>query len=88
LPHVVTPLVTANSNYDCYVLESVAYSFGHAGGLVTFTFAAGEWPDTRTDQVALGLMTTQGNTVIFRMTSGSSSDFMEMEIVGRYLNYG
>lgn len=50
-------------------------------GLMTFTFPEKEWPDTKRDVIALGLMTSQRDAVLFRIVSGSSNDFIEMELV-------
>lgn len=63
------------------VAESVAYSFGHSGGLITYTFPDGEWPDSKTDRLALGFITTQRTAVLVRIVSGSSNDYIEMELV-------
>lgn len=63
------------------ISEGVAYTFGHSGGLITYSFPDGEWPDTRSDRLALGFVTTQRNAVLVRVVSGSSNDFIEMELV-------
>jgi len=64
--------------------DSVAFRFGRGrDGLMTFTFPEKEWPDTKRDQIALGIRTTQRDAVLFRMISGSSNDFIEMELVSK-----
>lgn len=68
-------------DYRVYLSEGVAYTFGHSGGLITYSFPDGEWPDTRSDRLALGFVTTQRNAVLVRVVSGSSNDFIEMELV-------
>lgn len=59
----------------------MAYTFGHAGGLITYSFPDYELPDARRDQLAVGLVTSQRSAVLLRVVSGSSSDFVEMELV-------
>ena len=61
--------------------EGVAYTFGHAGGLIIYSFPDYELPDARRDELAVGLVTSQRSAVILRVVSGSSSDFIEMELV-------
>jgi hypothetical protein len=61
--------------------ESIAYTFGHHGGLIVYSFPDHELPDARHDQLAFGLMTTQRTAVLVRVVSGSSSDFIELELV-------
>jgi len=61
--------------------EAVAYTFGHAGGVIVYSFPDYELPDARRDELALGVVTSQRSAVILRVVSGSSSDFIEMELV-------
>ena len=65
----------------CPCVEGVAYTFGHAGGLIIYSFPDYELPDARRDELAVGLVTSQRSAVILRVVSGSSSDFIEMELV-------
>jgi neurexin len=39
------------------------------------------WPDTKRDQLALGFSTTQSDAVLVRIASGSSTDYIELELV-------
>lgn len=39
------------------------------------------WPDTKRDQLALGFRTTQSDAVLVRIASGSSTDYIELELV-------
>lgn len=56
------------------------------GGLVTVNFPDGHRIDTKSDTLTLGIMTEQENSVILRVDSGSTSDYMELQIVeGRIL---
>ena len=61
--------------------EGVAYTFGHAGGLIVYSFPDYELPDARRDELAVGVVTSQRSAVLLRVVSGSSSDFIEMELV-------
>jgi len=65
----------------CVSVEGVAYTFGHAGGVIVYSFPDFELPDARRDNLALGLVTTQRSAVVLRVVSGSSSDFIQMELV-------
>ena len=64
---------------DC--VEGVAYTFGHDGGLIVYSFPDYELPDARRDELAVGLVTSQRSAVILRVVSGSSSDFIQLELV-------
>ena len=61
--------------------DSIAYTFGWMGGVITFALPEQDWPDTKRDQVSLGFITNQSDTVLLRISSGSSSDNIEMELV-------
>ncbi|KAG8193397.1 hypothetical protein JTE90_012197 [Oedothorax gibbosus] len=61
--------------------ESISYEFGPGTGLVTFTFPPNKQPDTKADLVALGFITMADNGVLARIDSGTSNDYMELEIV-------
>ncbi|KAG1696117.1 Neurexin-3 [Nymphon striatum] len=61
--------------------ESIAYQFGRAGGLITYTYPSNNRPDSKTDLLALGIMTYSENSIIARIDSSSSNDYLEMEIV-------
>ncbi|GIY63430.1 hypothetical protein CDAR_531741 [Caerostris darwini] len=61
--------------------ESISYEFGPGTGLVTLSFPSDKMPDTKTDLVALGFITMVDNGVMIRIDSGTSNDYMELEIV-------
>ncbi|XP_054706570.1 neurexin-1-like [Uloborus diversus] len=61
--------------------ESISYEFGPGTGLITFTFPPDKMPDTKSDLVALGFITMADNGVLVRIDSGTSNDYMELEIV-------
>ncbi len=49
--------------------------------MITFTFPSDNRPDTKNDLLALGFLTTIENAVLVRIDSGSSNDYMELELV-------
>lgn len=59
---------------------SVAYTFGANGGLMTYLYPRDHRPNARKDQLAVGIMTSQRDAILFRV-SGTSEDFIEMELV-------
>ncbi|XP_074654685.1 neurexin-3-like [Tubulanus polymorphus] len=61
--------------------ESIAYKFGNRGGLIMLNFPQSQRPDTKRDQLALGFITEDKDAVLTRIDSGSSEDFIQMEIV-------
>ncbi|XP_067134301.1 neurexin 1-like isoform X3 [Centruroides vittatus] len=61
--------------------ESIAYRFDPGGGLITFTYPKDKRPDTKSDLLALGIITMTVNAVLMRIDSGSSNDYMELEVV-------
>ncbi|GFQ68801.1 neurexin-1a [Trichonephila clavata] len=61
--------------------ESISYKFGARGGLITFTYPSDKRPDTKSDLLALGFISSTDNAVLVRIDSGSSNDYMELEIV-------
>lgn len=73
-------LQSLNTNRSS-LTESTAYQFGANGGLITFTFPADKRPDTKNDLLALGFLTSDENAVLVRIESGTSNDYMELEIV-------
>jgi len=62
-------------------VEGVAYTFGHGGGLIVYSFPDYELPDARRDQLAVGVVTSQRSAVLLGVVSGSSSDFIQIELV-------
>ena len=65
----------------CVCIEAVAYTFGHAGGVIVYSFPDFELPDARRDQMAVGVVTSQRSAVLLRVVSGTSSDFIQIELV-------
>lgn len=63
------------------ISESISYEFGPGTGMITFTFPPDKMPDTKSDLVALGFITMADNGVLVRIDSGTSNDYMELEIV-------
>ena len=73
--------------------ESVGYRFGGdggdsssgggggGGGLLSFSHAESSWTDTRRDQIAFGFRTQQSNCVMVRVESGTSTDYIDVELV-------
>lgn len=66
---------------ELYFIESIAYEFGPGRGLITYTFPTNAAPDTETDRLALGFVTTKSDAVILRIESSNTQDYMQMEIV-------
>ncbi|GBM05457.1 hypothetical protein AVEN_228031-1, partial [Araneus ventricosus] len=60
---------------------SISYKFGSKGGLITFAYPQEKRPDTKSDLLALGFISSTDNAVLVRIDSGSSNDYMELEIV-------
>ncbi|GLV43351.1 Neurexin 1 [Carabus blaptoides fortunei] len=61
--------------------ESVAYEFGPNRGIITYTFPEDRRPEMTEDSVALGFITTKSDAVLLRVVSGTSNDYIELEIV-------
>ena len=52
-----------------------------AGGVVTVNFPDGHQIDTKSDTLTFGIITSQANSVILRVDSGTTSDYMELQVV-------
>ena len=64
------------------ITESVGYRFGYGGdSLLTFSHPEPSWTDTRRDQIAFGFRTRQLNAVMVRVASGTSTDYIDVELV-------
>ncbi|XP_065225027.1 neurexin 1 isoform X2 [Planococcus citri] len=61
--------------------ESISYEFGPGKGLITYTFPEDRRPEMKTDVLALGFITDKDDAVLFRVDSGTSQDYLELEIV-------
>lgn len=61
--------------------ESVAYEFGPNRGIVTYTHPEDRRPELQEDSISLGFLTTKADAVLLRIVSGTSNDYIELEIV-------
>ncbi|CAH1365278.1 unnamed protein product [Tenebrio molitor] len=61
--------------------ESVSYEFGPNRGIITYTFPEDNRPEMQEDVIAIGFITTKADAVLLRIVSGTSNDYIEMEIV-------
>ncbi|XP_076366546.1 neurexin 1-like [Tachypleus tridentatus] len=61
--------------------ESIAYEFGSGSGIITFNHPPDRRPDTKTDLLALGFVTVSDNSILVRVYSGSSDDYLQLEIL-------
>ncbi|XP_046401405.1 neurexin-1 isoform X2 [Ischnura elegans] len=63
--------------------ESIAYEFGAHGrsGLITYTYPSEHRPETKVDMLAVGFSTTSEDSVLVRVDSAVSHDYLELEIV-------
>lgn len=67
----------------CSFAESVSYEFGPNRGIITYTFPEDNRPEMQEDVIAIGFITTKADAVLLRIVSGTSNDYIEMEIVMR-----
>lgn len=68
-----------------YYTESVSYEFGPNRGIIIYTFPEDNRPEMQEDVVSLGFITTKSDAVLLRLVSGTSNDYIEMEIVSSLL---
>ncbi|KAL3289257.1 hypothetical protein HHI36_003689 [Cryptolaemus montrouzieri] len=61
--------------------ESVSYDFGPNRGIITYTFPEDNRPEMQEDSIAVGFSTTKSDAVLLRVVSGTSNDYIEIEIV-------
>lgn len=52
-----------------------------AGGIVTVNFPDGHQIDTKSDTLSFGMMTGQEDSALLRVDSGTTGDYMELQIV-------
>lgn len=64
-----------------YITDSVTYSFGIHGGMITFERPKGKYYDTTQDQFALGFTTSRRNGFLLRVESENGKDFIELSLV-------
>jgi len=65
----------------CREADSIAYTFGQLGGLITFLFSAAERPDTNVDLLTIGFRTIQSDAFMAVVHSATSKDFVEVQLV-------
>lgn len=63
--------------------ESVAYEFGPNRGIITYTYPEDRRPEVQDDFIALGFITAKSDAVLLRIISGTSNDYIELEIVSK-----
>lgn len=63
------------------LIESIAYEFGPNRGIITYTFPEDRRPEMQEDIISLGFITTKSDAVLLRIISGTSNDYIELEIV-------
>lgn len=63
------------------LIESTAYEFGPNRGIITYTFPEDRRPEMQEDIISLGFITTKSDAVLLRIISGTSNDYIELEIV-------
>ncbi|XP_050438780.1 neurexin-1a isoform X2 [Adelges cooleyi] len=60
---------------------SLSYEFGPDGGMMSYSFPVGQQPDMQNDKLAFGIITSKLNGVMFRVDSGTSSDYLQVEMI-------
>jgi len=80
---IIKTLSSKNQNSFFYFsIESVAYEWGPSKpGLIRYTYDPKKRPDTQVDAMSLGFITPLENAVLLRVDSGTTNDYLEMEIV-------
>jgi len=61
--------------------DSIAYTFGRTGGLITYTVRASDRADTRTDNLTVGFSTNRPDSIIVYIGSATSNDFLQLQLV-------
>lgn len=67
--------------FSSFFTESTAYQFGPSPGLISFTFDEANRPDTRNDLLALGFLTSAKNGALVRVDSGTTADYLQLELL-------
>ena len=66
-------------------LESVAYEWGSKGrGLIRYFYNEQKHPSTKVDIISLGFITPLENAVLLRVDSGTTQDYLEVDIVSNH----
>ena len=61
--------------------DSVAYEFGPGHGVMTYNFAEDGRPDSKSDILTFSFMTLNENSLLVRVTSASTNDYLELALV-------
>jgi hypothetical protein len=61
--------------------ESVAYEWGPKPGLIRYYYDIKKRPDTQVDALSVGFITPLQNSVLLRIDSATTNDYLELEIV-------
>ncbi|CAG0881458.1 unnamed protein product [Darwinula stevensoni] len=72
--------LTSFTGHTC-TNESNSYRFGSSGGLITLTYPEEQRWDSRTDILALGLITSKSQALLAYIDSFTSSDRLHLQIV-------
>ena len=59
----------------------MAYEFGSKHGLLVYSYPEDRRPDSKSDIMTFGFITVQENAQLIRVTSASSTDFLELTLV-------
>ena len=59
----------------------MAYEFGGADGVLIYNFPTDRRPDSKNDILTFGFITVQENAVLVRVSSASSTDYLQLELV-------
>ena len=74
-----------NKHQQFLIAESVAYEWGSKGrGLIRYFYDDQKHPSTKVDVISLGFITPLENAVIARIDSGTTQDYLEVDIVRKF----
>ncbi|PSN32509.1 hypothetical protein C0J52_16614 [Blattella germanica] len=76
-PNLMVDAVVPSSQLAAGCEESIAYEFGPGRGLITYTYPEDRRPELKSDLLVLG----KEDAVLVCIDSGTSNDYMELEIV-------
>lgn len=65
----------------CFFLESIAFEFSNTGGLIIYSYPEDRRPDAKSDILAFSLIAVQENAHLIRVTSASSTDYLQLKLV-------
>ena len=71
------------NNHNTSITESVAYEWGNKGrgGLIRYFYDEQKHPSTKVDVISLGFITPLDTAVLLRVDSGTTLDYLEVDIV-------